>query len=228
MVRRIYTVFCLLTLAVTVFGQDMQPTSTLVKRYEKDTQGFHAYPDEFLLAKIVPAIKFNKLEINTIWSVYRAKGDERSGYEYRNLYRYPDTDEKDRDTTALSENHYRKCFYTCWCPIGIPWYMSAQTIDNRIITIDDTTSMKRFLGNTTDKFNAFLWLFVNKLTLDIPFRTSASYRYKKITGGLLIKYRSLISAGPITTAVLTYYVDCNFNITLISTKKKKVRKRSVI
>jgi len=218
-------VFFAIMFLMAVTARLMAQPNSIVEKYANDTAGFKAYPDVFLLDNMKPAKSYKRLEINTINFMYRARGDNRPQDEYRNVYSYPAIAKKSSGTIVLTKCGVLKCFSACWCPDGYPWYISAQTKDNKLITVGDTNAVKTFLSKINDKFNAYFWLQLHHMQYQgIPVKASRFFKYKKVKNGFLISFRDLIETSPVTNADLTYFISNDFKIRLISTKNVVVTK----
>ncbi len=157
--------------------------------------------------------------------MYRARGDKRSQEEYQNLYRYPASAEKLADTIVLTKCDVLRCFDACLCAAVYPWYISAETTDDRLVTVGDTTAMKTFLGKIYNRFNAYLWLILHHMQYrEIPVKTSHFFKFKKVKNGFLICYRNMMETAPLTNADLTYFISKDFKITFISKRNEVVNK----
>ena len=197
-----------------------QSHDAIVKKYQNDTTGFIAYPYTFLLKGLKPAGNYKELEINTWVSLYADRTTE-----YRNVCRYPASPVKKPDTVVLSKCNLSKCFAAFNGPLFTPWYLSAETRKNQVITIEnDTIALKTFLGKANNQFNAYFWLVVfntchlslYESSSEIPVEIPHNVTYKKVHGGFLIRCSCRISNCPITTAKLTYFVGDDFRIILLN------------
>jgi hypothetical protein len=194
-----------------------QAQSNPAKIYANDSTGFTAYPAVGLLENLKLPVKYTQLEINTWISPY-VKG-KRNYHEYRNLYRYPAPAQKLADSVVLTQCDLLKCFTACLCPTIFPWYISAQAADNKQVTIGDTSNMKTFLGSINNPFNAYLWLQPHDMYADIPLKTSARAKYKKVKNGYLICYKARINGyRHVAFADVTYFIGNDFRVILVSTR----------
>jgi len=200
----------------------MAQKQDLAKKFANDTMGFTTYPDTLLFDNLKLPKKYKKLEINEWAFTFRAAGDKRPKYQYSNVYRCPSHISDRHDTIVLTKCDLMKCFTACWCPSFTPWYISAQTKNGDLITIGDTSQMKTFLGGLKNEFNAYLWLNLHDQSSDVPIKSSHYYKYKKVSNGFLIIYRTRISNVPATYADMTYFVGSDFRIVLISKKNIEV------
>jgi len=224
--KKLFISLCFLAFVLVAIGQKHPVVGNPVKKYANDTVGFKAFPEVFLLENLKLPKAYKKLEMNTCVFLYIARGEKKSMDESRNLYRYPHDIQKTADTAVLSKWDPLKCFTACLCPYPIPWYIAAQTSDNEILNIGDSTATKLFLGNLDNKFNAYLWLRIHAgfsplglLGLDIPIKTSRYFKYKKEKDGFLIKCHTRIS-NAMAYADVTYFIDRNFRITIVSKKNE--------
>jgi hypothetical protein len=182
--------YCLLIFSLTAKGQHARFDPT--KAYQNDTTGFTKYPDTFLLENLKLPVKYKRLEINTWVSLYTPKAYQ---HQHRNLYRYPAISHPTPDTMVLSKCDLLKCFTGNYGADLQPWYISAQTKKDQVVTIIDTSQLKAFLGKINNKFNAYLWLLHNDLTSGTPIKTEPRFQYKIVSGGFLIKYFTTADFG---------------------------------
>jgi len=226
MVKGIFITLFFLGVTTSVMAQQVIYNSPAAKKYINDTIGFTAYPVVYLLENIKPAIACKQFEINTCWEVFSLKKQEKRTIGYKNLYRYPTPAQKIPDSAVLSKSNVSKCFASCWCPSYTPWYISVQTVDNQILTIGDTTTLKGFLGNLDNKFNAYLWMHATSFLIryqEEPIKTLPGFKYKKVTDGFLITYNTIDGSASWTTYVdETYLVTTDFKIIYIG-KRNPVR-----
>ena len=228
MIKSFFITLFFLSASTLVMGQQIIYNSPIAKKYINDTTRFMAYPDVFLLENIKPIIACKQLEINTCWEVFSLKKQEKRAIGYKNLYRYPTPAQKLPDSVVLSKGDVSKCFASCWCPSYMPWYISVQTIDNKILTIGDTSTLKGFLGNLDNKFNAYLWMQAAPFLIryqEEPIKTSPGFKYKKVTDGFLIIYNTIDGSASWTTYVdEIYLVTTDFKIIYIG-KRNPVRSK---
>jgi len=225
--RFFLVLFLLLAAAIPVMAQqpkhDIFIVATyandpsIIKKYLNDTTGFTTYPDTSLLENLKLSKIYKKLEINTWASAYRRRGDNRPGTDYKNLSRYPAPAEKISDTVVLSKCEPLVCFTACWCPSFFPWYISAQTKNNKILTVADTSTMKIFLSKIDNKFKAYLWLRLYDMHEDEPVKTTHYFKYKKVKKGFLIAYNSSFGYDR-TPAYIICFVGEDFKVVLVSKK----------
>ena len=217
--------------AIDVSGQ--KKDDRLIKLYENDTLGFKAYPDVYLLENLKLSQKYSTLEMNS-WVMEYALRNTPSHGKFYNLYRYTKSKRvhfssyANEDTLILSKSSPDKMFSGCLCPSIQPWYISAKNINNDIITVNDTTTLKTFLGNLKNPFNSYLWLktdFLFAKYKNIPIKTDIDSKYKKVKDGILISFGSLDDSGVhMASAEFTYLVTPDFKIFFISKKHEVVSK----
>lgn len=201
---------------LTAALQGISQQLDLVKKYANDTTGFTTFPETPLLENLRLPGKYTKLEINTWTYFYASKNNGR--YKFKNVSHFPADPQKLPDTIVLSKCDLQKCFTACWCPGFIPWYISAQTLDNKTVTVGDTSSLKAFLGSINNQFNARLWLSLYDKSLSVPNKTYSSFKYKKVKDGYLISYNTRIANAPATYADVIYFIGSDFRVILLSKK----------
>ena len=150
--------------------------TAIIKKYLHETNNFIPIPYYFI-DSIRPEDGFKKWEYNYIYPQGQYYISEKQTI-YKNLYRFPKTEENLPDSVVLSKSCM--AFAKLCAPSTCFFYMSAQKGDS-VITINNSTSLSRFLGKMDNIFNVKLWLnFIYDREL------SHKAKYKMVEDGFLI------------------------------------------
>ena len=154
--------------------------TAIIKKYLHETDNFIPIPynrKSNCIDSIRPEEGFIKWEFNYIYPQGQYYISEKQTI-YKNCFRFPKTAENLPDSVVLSKSCM--AFQKLCAPSMCLYYMSAQKGDS-IITINNSTSLSRFLGKMDNIFNVKLWL---NLVYDKELSHLA--KYKMVEDGFLI------------------------------------------
>jgi hypothetical protein len=176
----------------------------IAKKLLNDTLNFYRFPNDKFLDSIIPNRQITYWEVNSCGFIY-----------CRNLYNSKrGKNDLQVDSLVLSKSE-KGLGSTCppgWCT----WYISARLKDGNIATIADWKSLKFFIGNIDNEFDAYFWLVSSiNLPSQVPFDTTDSSKYKKYQDGYLIRTTMRIKDCTVTDAEVLYFVGKNKKITFI-------------
>ena len=145
--------------------------TAIIKKYLHETDNFIPIPYSNRIDSIRPEEEFIKWEFNHVYASEKQT-------TYKNRYRFPKTEENLPDSVVLSKSCM--VFEKLCAPSFCLYYISAQKGDS-IITINNSTSLSRFLGKMDNIFNVKLWL-------NLIYDKELSYmaKYKMVEDGFLI------------------------------------------